>query len=219
MSGLIPLGWTAQNRALGFGRQNLKGRVSLTKHHEQGKQQTTLPCHHGQGSSPLREGTPPKSHSDLKVTDFLIEPKGDFSTIPYHHVNVCMHMGRSHQLVLVFIDIFPRTYCLWHKILLPWSKAYSVLMLQKYSHALVSLKRPTQFRSTYIWPFQSSETDVLTLLILVGKYITAVLSTDLTNYRLQPSDTSPSTLDINWERIGQAQSTLLKDEIICLNYL
>lgn len=57
MSGLIPLGWTAQNRALGFGRQNLKGSVSLTKHHEQGKQQTTLAYHHGQDSFPLEDGT------------------------------------------------------------------------------------------------------------------------------------------------------------------
>lgn len=59
MSGLIPLGWTAQNRALGFGRQELKGSVSLAKHHEQDKQQTTLIHHSGQESVLLWVATSP----------------------------------------------------------------------------------------------------------------------------------------------------------------
>lgn len=101
MSGLILLGWTAQNRALGFGRQNLKGSVSLTKHHQQAKQQTALKRHCCRDSLLLWEITPPKFHSDLKVTDLFIAAKCNFSAITDHHVPLLsVHMDVSRQLVL-----------------------------------------------------------------------------------------------------------------------
>lgn len=146
MSGLIPLGWTAQNRALGFGRQDLKGSVSLAKHQEQAKQQqpshTTVDKRAFYCEMPL-----PKILLWPKQWQvFLIAPKGNFSTTPCHHGNVCVHMGISYQLVFSTHWHLPN--CLWRKILLPWSKDYSVLMLQKCFHEgyvfLISLRRTRQ---------------------------------------------------------------------------
>lgn len=66
----------------------------------------------------------------------------------------------------------------------------------------------------WMLPSESSRPDVFSLGALLTEWITVVLITDLSNYRVQLPNKPPSRLEINWKHISRVYFTFLKYFII-----
>lgn len=209
VSGLIPLGWTAQNRALGFARQNLKGSVPI--HHQQAKQQTTPKQLVLFGIVFYCETL--QNPTDLKVTDLLIEARCNSRLLS---ATMCIYVCAYGCIRSIMFSIHwcpPKSLLsldIWY-ILLPENKYHLIFLTlhncppaENITLSLVLWRKPCNRANlgvVWILPSESSRPDGLRPWAIPVKEITVVLITDLTNYRVPPSN-ALSRLEINSKHIS-----------------